>query len=99
MALQVQTFKDFTSAMMQAFAAKIYADTGAQLTGSNGTVVHGSFTFAWAYNPQAQILSIQCLKKPLFIPAAQIINGLAEEVAEIIASTVKAAVAPATTKS
>jgi hypothetical protein len=84
MSLQAQAFGAFTPAMFAAFAAKIKADVGVDLAGATaGTVTHGSFTFQYDYNPELAVLHIQCLKKPLFIPATTIINGIAEEVAAL----------------
>jgi hypothetical protein len=83
MSLQAQTFGAFTPLMFAAFAAKIKTDTGVDIEGNSGTVEHGSFTFKYDYNQSAQLLHIQCLKKPLFIPASTIINGIAEEVAAL----------------
>jgi hypothetical protein len=94
MALQVQTFNNFTPAMYSAFAAKIKNDTNVDVnpvtaddTAPAGTVTHGSFVFTYKYDSVAQVLTVQCQKKPIFIPASSIINGMAEEVAEIIATT------------
>ena len=91
MALQMQTFTNVTEPMFDALVAKIKADTGqdvAATVNETVTVIHGSFVFTYNYNPTTKTLLVQCLKKPLFIPASTIINGLAEEVAEIIATTV-----------
>lgn len=89
MALQMQKFTNFTPAMYAAFAAKIKADVGVTLSADAGTITHGSFEFTYNYVRATQTFTIQCLKKPLFIPAAQIINGLAEEIAAIISSVAK----------
>lgn len=83
MSLQLQTFNEFTPAMFAAFAAKIQKDTGVAVKGDNGTVVHGSFTFTYNYDANTQVLLIQCLKKPIFINASTIINGLTEEILEL----------------
>lgn len=91
MALQMQTFTNVTEPMFDALVAKIKADTGQDVTATANeivTVTHGSFVFTYNYNPATKTLQVQCLKKPLFIPASTIINGLAEEIAEIIATTV-----------
>jgi hypothetical protein len=96
MALQVQTFINFTEPMFDALVAKIKADTGQDVAATANELVkvtHGSFVFTYHYDPVTKTLQIQCLKKPLFIPAVTIINGLAEEVAEIIATTVAPPVA------
>ena len=93
MALQVQTFPNFTPALYAAFCAKVKADTGVELTKPSGTVTHGSFVFTYAYDQVAQVFTMQCQKKPIFIPASTIINGLAEEIAEITATTVTPPVA------
>ena len=91
MSLQTQAFGGFTPDEFAAFAAKIKADTGVELTENAGTVAHGSFEFTYDYHPDTGLLHIQCQKKPLFIPAATIINGIAEEVAAIRAATALAA--------
>ena len=96
MALQMQTFTNVTEPMFDALVAKIKADTGQEVAATvNETVkvTHGSFVFTYHYDPTTKILQVQCLKKPLFIPASTIINGLAEEIAEIIATTVTPPVA------
>jgi hypothetical protein len=96
MALQVQTFTNITETMFDALVAKIKVDTGQNVAATANetvTVVHGSFVFTYNYNPATKTLQVQCLKKPLFIPASTIINGLAEEIAEIIATTVTPPVA------
>jgi hypothetical protein len=90
MALQMQTFSNFTPNMFSALINKIKTDTGQDIPetlNKTVTVTHGSFVFTFNYNPTTEVLVIQCLKKPLFIPAAMIVNGLAEEVAEVIATT------------
>jgi hypothetical protein len=83
MSLQLQTFPNFSAAMFAAFSAKIKADTGAVITSNVGTIVHGSFTFTYNFNPSLNQLQVQCLKKPIFLPASTVTNGLAEEVLEI----------------
>ena len=83
MSLQVQVFNEFTPAMFAAFAKKTETDTGTKITENKGTVVHGSFTFIYDYDPTNNCLTVQCLKKPLFIPASTIINGLTEEVLDL----------------
>ena len=88
MALQMQAFGGFTQDMFAAFADKIKQDVGVDLDGNSGTVEHGSFVFQYDYNPITQLLHIQCLKKPLFIPAATIISGINEEVAALRAAKV-----------
>ena len=87
MSLQLQTFNAFTPAMFSAFAAKIKSDTGVEIEGNSGTVEHGSFTFQYSYDPTALVLNVQCLKKPLFIPAGTIVNGISEEVAALRGAT------------
>jgi hypothetical protein len=96
MALQMQTFTNVTEPMFDALIVKIKADTGQDIAATANetvTVTHGSFVFTYNYNPATKTLQVQCLKKPLFIPASTIINGLAEEIAEIIATTVTPPVA------
>jgi hypothetical protein len=83
MSLQAQSFGAFTPAMFEGFKAKIKADVGVELDKNADTVTHGSFVFQYDYNPETELLHIQCLKKPLFILASVIISGIAEEVAEI----------------
>lgn len=83
MALQNQTFPAITEAIWQAFVAKVKHDTGVEITSNSGTATHGSFVFTYNYDPTTFVLQIQCLKKPLFIPASTIVNGIAEEIAEL----------------
>jgi hypothetical protein len=83
MALQVQTFTNVPAGKWAAFKAKIKADTGTEITNPSGTVTHGSFEFMYVYNEQSAVLTIQCLKKPLFISANVILKGLAEEIADL----------------
>jgi hypothetical protein len=83
MALQKQSFSAFTPALWEAFVEKVKGDTGVEITEGSGTVDHGAFVFGYEYNAAAQVLSVQCLKKPLFIPASTIINGLTEEIAQL----------------
>ena len=84
MALQVQTFTSFTPGKWAAFLNKIKADTGVEITTFTGEVTHGSFTFAYTYDKNAQVLTVQCLHKPIFITAATIVNGLSEEIADLV---------------
>lgn len=84
MSLQMQTFSSFTLKMWAALVEKIKADTGVETTEYEGTVVHGSFTFTYAYDPESQVLVLQCQKKPFFLPASTVVNGLAEEVHELM---------------
>lgn len=89
MALQMQTFSNFTPGMFTALIDKIKMDTGQDIDDTPDktvTVKHGSFVFTFNYNSTTEVLKIQCLKKPLFIPATTIINGLTEEVAEVVAT-------------
>jgi hypothetical protein len=83
MALQEQVFASFTPGLWQAFVNKIKADTGVVISTNTGTVKHGSFEFTYDYNPDTQMLVVQCTKKPLFIPANVILNGLSQEIAEL----------------
>ena len=91
MSLQLQTFPNFSAAMFAAFSAKIKADTGVVITSNVGTVVHGSFTFMYNFNPALNQLQVQCLKKPIFLPASTVTNGLSEEVLEIQQQVLEAA--------
>ncbi len=84
MALQVQTFTNFNTGKWAAFLNKIKADTGVEITTFSGEVVHGSFTFAYSYDKNAEVLTVQCLHKPLFLSSSTVINGLAEEIADLI---------------
>ena len=88
MALQMQAFGGFTQDMFEAFAEKIKQDVGVDIQGNSCTVEHGSFTFQYSYDSAALLLHIQCLKKPFFIPASMIINGISEEVAALRAAKV-----------
>lgn len=83
MALQVQTFTNFPVGKWEAFKAKILKDTGVEITSVSGTVVHGNFEFMYVYNATASVLTVQCLKKPFFINSHTVLQGLAEEIADL----------------
>ena len=92
MALQQQNFTGITPAVYVAFAQKVKQDTGVDIEG-DGTqdseatlenpVTHGGFSFIYKYVAAAGTLMIQCLTKPLLLPSHSVIQGIAEEVAEI----------------
>lgn len=88
MALQKQSFGAFTPVMFQAFVSKVKVDTGVTISADSGVVTHGGFQFSYSYNPAEQMLVLQCLKKPLFLSSTTVLNGLSEEVANIIISSV-----------
>jgi hypothetical protein len=92
LALQQQNFTGITPAVYAAFAEKVLLDTGVQIEGDGTTdseatldkpVVHGGFSFIYKYSAAAGTLQIQCLTKPLLVTSHSVINGIAEEVAEI----------------
>jgi hypothetical protein len=95
MALQLQRFPGFSPEAFAEFKAKVNTDTGVEITSNVGTVTHGSFVFTYNYDPNAEVLLVQCQKKPLFIPAATIINGLNEEVLTLMAQALQKAQNPA----
>ena len=87
MPLQKQVFTNFTPGKWAAFINKIKANTGVQITTFSGIVTHGSFEFAYTYDKISEVLTVQCLNKPFFINQSTIINGLAEEIADLIPVT------------
>jgi hypothetical protein len=91
MALQTQAFGSFTPSMFATFVAKIEKDTGVKITTDKGHVVHGSFEFDYDYNRADQLLHTQCTKKPMFLPAHVVLNGMSEEIAELRTATLQAA--------
>lgn len=87
MSLQLQTFTDVTPAVFDAFAAKVKEDVGVDCPATPDlkfvTITHGPLVFQYMYNTETEVLLVQVLKKPLFIKASRVTEGIAEEVAEL----------------
>ncbi|MDE3187301.1 MAG: hypothetical protein KGM96_07230 [Acidobacteriota bacterium] len=47
-------------------------DAGIELTGNSGTASKHGVEVAWNYSPESRELSIQCVKAPFFMSAADI---------------------------
>lgn len=84
MALQKQVFDNISVAKFKSFVLKVEQDTGNEMTGTSGTVEHGSIEFEWSYIQDAGVLTIQVLRKPLFLKASSVISAIQEEVAELV---------------
>ncbi|HEU0302550.1 MAG TPA: hypothetical protein VFR37_24030 [Longimicrobium sp.] len=43
---------------------------------ASGEAVVGSFTFTWTYDTGAQTATVQCIKKPFYVPCAILNSAL-----------------------
>ncbi len=76
MACDKQTFLGVTPDAFNCLIAKATAN-GMPISGNSGQASEGGFTLAWNYNPEAQMLDIQCLESPFMAPCLMI-NGKIE---------------------
>jgi hypothetical protein len=69
MALPSQTFTNIIPERFEALAAKVQRAIGVTVSGNIGTATQKGYTLTWTYDQVAETLTIQCLKKPLIVPA------------------------------
>jgi len=58
---------------------------GIELEGNNGTALKFGIEIAWNYSPEAQELTVQCLKAPFFLSAADVDKRMQALVRESLA--------------
>ena len=82
MALPEQHFSNITQGHFAAIVAEVKTDTGVVIESDAGTASSpdNKYTFTWNFDPLALTLTVQCLKKPLYIPTQMLLNGLAEKI-------------------
>ena len=85
MALQQQVFTGITPDKFISLVAKVGKDTGVAISGNSGEAKSDDekWEFSWNYVPEIGNLTIQCLKKPFYIPASSVITAITHEVAEL----------------
>lgn len=79
-----QVFQGITPEQYTRLVAKAKA-AGIDLNGNSGTASKFGAEIAWNYNPSAQELTLQCLKNPFFMSAADINTRLHSLVTESLA--------------
>jgi hypothetical protein len=60
-----------TAEKYQSLLAAAHAQ-GLELSGLGGATDYQGMTFTWAYDQDAQTLTIQCTDKPFFVPCSMI---------------------------
>jgi hypothetical protein len=76
-----QLFNNISPAQFAVLQQKA-SSAGIPISGNSGSASKMGVEVAWNYSPDAQQLSIQCLKTPFFISAADVnqkIHGLVTE--------------------
>jgi hypothetical protein len=78
MALQAQTFNGITPTDFDKLVAAVKSNLGIEISGlhgqASGSTPFGAITIQWDYYPDAQSLTLQCLKKP-FVLREDYVNG------------------------
>jgi hypothetical protein len=67
----VITLSDISTEKYEALIAAAQAQ-GLALAGKSGNASHRGMEFTWNYDSDAQVLTIQCIDKPMLIPCAMI---------------------------
>jgi hypothetical protein len=68
---EAQVFSGITPEQFAKLTEKA-KDAGIEISGNSGTASEFGVEVAWNYAPEAQHLTLQCLKTPFFISAAQV---------------------------
>ena len=79
-----QVFQGITPEQYARLVAKAKT-AGIDLNGNSGTASKFGAEITWNYNPSAQELTLQCLKHPFFMSAADIDTRLHSLVSESLA--------------
>lgn len=80
-----QTFGGFTSEQFDCLLGKAQA-AGINISGDVGSASKDGITIAWAFDPGAQTLTIQCTAAPFFVPCGTI-NSRIQEIVDSCSST------------
>lgn len=62
----IQTFSGITLAHFASLLHKAQS-TGISISGKSGSASRDGITITWNYDPSAQVLTIQCTDKPVFL--------------------------------
>jgi hypothetical protein len=74
------TVNDISPEQYQALLATAQAQ-GLALTGDAGSTTYQGMDFTWSYDATAQVLTIQCIEKPMFVPCSMIESRLRSMIA------------------
>lgn len=75
-ACQQQVFNGVTQSRWDCIKQTIQTGTGVEIGTDNGSASKSGFTFQWNFDAAAQVLTIQCMEKPVFIPCEGIESRL-----------------------
>jgi hypothetical protein len=72
-----QVFSGITPEMYGQLLEKARA-SGIEMIGNSGTASKYGVEMSWNYSPEAQQLTVQCLRTPIFVSAASVYGKLRE---------------------
>ena len=79
-----QVFKGISPEKYARLAEKA-RKAGVEITGNSGTASKFGVAIAWNYSPEAQELTLQCMKAPFFMSAADVDKRMQSLVRESLA--------------
>jgi hypothetical protein len=77
MACAKQTFTPATQRQFDCIVQKA-AVSGLAISGNSGTASKNGFTVRWNFDPASQVLEIQALGEPFFVPCSKINSTIHE---------------------
>jgi hypothetical protein len=72
-ACALQTFSNINESLWPC-GVKFAAEHGFAINDYSGQISESGFTVRWNYDPQSQLLQIQCVDSPFYVPCS-LING------------------------
>lgn len=76
--MEMLTFHQVDGTKFDAIRAKVQESLGIAITEDAGEASQHGFTIKWSYDRQASVLTVQCLRKPFFVPAATLDQHLGD---------------------
>jgi hypothetical protein len=81
-----QTFTSVTQQQFDCIANKA-SSNGLAISGNSGIASKSGFEVSWNFDPANQVLEIQALKEPFFVPCSKINSTIHDIVDECVAQT------------
>ena len=69
-------FQNISRPRFQNIRARIRAQAEVSVDGDTGTAQGNGFGASWAYDEATQTLTIQCTKKPFFVPESMVADKI-----------------------
>lgn len=73
------TFRGITRSLFKRLRKKA-ADRGIRVISPAGEAVKDGVTIQWKYDPEAELLEVDCVRIPFWIDAARVKSKLSEEI-------------------